>query len=70
MRVMVLVKATADSEKGFTRSPEAMAMMEVYRVNAQADGINSTPSFMINGKPYSNMNFADFQTAIEAARRG
>lgn len=28
MRVMVLVKATADSEKGFERTPETMAMME------------------------------------------
>lgn len=28
MRVMVLVKATEDSEKGFTPTPEAMRMME------------------------------------------
>lgn len=28
MRVMVLVKATEDSEKGFTPTPEAMQMME------------------------------------------
>jgi len=28
MRVMVLVKATEDSEKGFVKSPETMAMME------------------------------------------
>lgn len=28
MRVMVLVKATEDSEKGFRRTPETMAMME------------------------------------------
>ena len=28
MRVMVLVKATEDSEKGFVRTPETMAMME------------------------------------------
>jgi hypothetical protein len=28
MRVMVLVKATAESEKGFVRTPETMAMME------------------------------------------
>lgn len=28
MRVMVLVKATADSEKGFVRSAETAAMME------------------------------------------
>ena len=27
MRVMVLVKGTEDSEKGFVRTPEAMAMM-------------------------------------------
>ena len=28
MRVMVLVKATEESEKGFVRTPETMAMME------------------------------------------
>lgn len=28
MRVMVLVKATEDSERGFQRTPETMAMME------------------------------------------
>jgi hypothetical protein len=28
MRVMILVKATADSEKGFVPTPENMAMME------------------------------------------
>ena len=28
MRVMVLVKATEDSEKGFVRTPETMEMME------------------------------------------
>lgn len=28
MRVMVLVKATADSERGFTPTPESQAMME------------------------------------------
>jgi hypothetical protein len=28
MRVLVLVKATEDSEKGFRRTPESMAMME------------------------------------------
>jgi len=34
MRVMVLVKATEDSEKGFVRTPETMAMMaEMGRFN-------------------------------------
>jgi len=47
----------------------ATAMLEVYRRNAQEHGITSTPSFVINGRNYSNMSFAEFQTAIESARR-
>ncbi len=42
MRVMVLVKATEDSEKGFVRSPETMAMMEAmgkYNDELQKAGI-------------------------------
>jgi len=52
MRVLVLVKATADSEKGFVRTPETMAAMaEMGRFNDElrkagvfvfADGL--TPS--------------------------
>lgn len=52
MRVMVIVKATGDSEKGFTRTPEAMAMMEAMgRFNEElekagilraADGLKPT----------------------------
>jgi hypothetical protein len=38
MRVMVLVKATVDSENGFTRTPESMAMMEAMgRFNDELD---------------------------------
>lgn len=42
MRVMVLVKATADSEKGFNPTPETTAMMEAmgkYNDELQAAGI-------------------------------
>lgn len=52
MRVMVLVKATADSEKGFVRGPEASALMEAMgRFNEElekagilraADGLKPT----------------------------
>lgn len=52
MRVMVLVKATADSEEGFTRTPETAAMMEAMgRFNEElekagilraADGLKPT----------------------------
>lgn len=46
----------------------AMAMMEVYRQNAEADSVRATPSFFINGRPYSNMSYADFESAIAAAQ--
>ncbi|MEM9974566.1 MAG: DsbA family protein [Pseudomonadota bacterium] len=43
----------------------AEAMVAVYQQNAAADGINSTPSFVINGQRYSNMSYADFTAIIE-----
>lgn len=46
----------------------ATAMMEVYRTNAERDSVRSTPSFIINGRPYSNMNYAEFEAAIATAR--
>ena len=46
----------------------ATALMEVYRRNATADNVRATPSFIINGRPYSNMSYAEFETAIAAAR--
>lgn len=46
----------------------ALALMETYRQNAERDRITATPSFMINGRPYSNMSFAEFETAIAQAR--
>lgn len=47
----------------------ALAMMEVYRQGAEQYGITSTPSFVINGRRYSNMSFDDFSAAIAAAQR-
>jgi hypothetical protein len=41
MRVMVLVKATADSEQGFNPTPESLAMMEAMgRFNAELEAAN------------------------------
>jgi len=45
----------------------ATALMEVYRVNAERDGVRSTPSFMINDRLHSNMSYAEFETAINNA---
>lgn len=45
----------------------ATALMEVYRVNAERDGVRSTPSFMINGRLFNNMSYGEFETAIANA---
>jgi protein-disulfide isomerase len=46
----------------------ATAMMEVYRTNAERDNVRATPTFVINGRTYSNMSFAEFETAIANAQ--
>ena len=37
-----------------------------YQQNAQRDGINSTPSFLIDGQLFSNMSYADFSSEIDS----
>ncbi len=53
-----LDKCMADGEM-------AQAMVAVYQKNAEADDINATPSFVINGEKYSNMSYDDFRAIIE-----
>jgi protein-disulfide isomerase len=43
----------------------ARAMVAVYQQNAEADGIDSTPSFLINGEKYSNMSYEDFAAVLD-----
>ena len=38
-----------------------------YQQNAEADGINSTPSFVINGTTYNNMNYDEMARLIDEA---
>jgi len=37
-----------------------------YQINAERDGIRSTPSFMINGTAYQNMAYPEMKALIEA----
>jgi protein-disulfide isomerase len=43
----------------------AQALVSVYQTNAERDAIENTPSFLINGKKYPNMSYADFQDTID-----
>jgi len=46
-------------------SEKAKALVAWYQKNAEADDVNSTPTLVINGKKYSNMNYADLKAIID-----
>lgn len=48
-----------------TDSDKLKTLVAWYQQNAQEHDINSTPSFIINGKKYSNMNYADFSALLD-----
>ncbi len=43
----------------------ARAMVAVYQENAEADGIDSTPSFVIDGEKYKNMSYEEFSRILD-----
>ncbi|MGB3246811.1 MAG: DsbA family protein [Sulfitobacter sp.] len=45
----------------------AQNLVAWWEQNGQADGIDSTPSFLIDGKKYSNMAYPDMKEIIDAA---
>ncbi len=44
----------------------AQALVDWFTENSTRDGIESTPSFLINGEKYSNMSYADFAEILDA----
>lgn len=48
-----------------TDAAKAEALFTWYQDNAERDGINSTPSFMIDGAKYSNMAYDEFAGILE-----
>jgi protein-disulfide isomerase len=45
---------------------KAQAMVSLYEENAARDGINSTPSFLIDGTKFSNISYEDFSAELDA----
>lgn len=43
----------------------AQTLVGWFQQNADADDISSTPSFIINGEKYGNMNYADFSKTLD-----
>ena len=44
---------------------KAQAMYALFLKNAEADGIESTPSFVIDGEKYTNMSYEDFAEILD-----
>ena len=44
----------------------AQTLVAWYQENAERDGIQSTPSFIVNGQKVGNQSYADFKKLIEA----
>ena len=43
----------------------AQALVALYQENAKADGIRSTPSFVIDGELYSNMPYGELSEILD-----
>lgn len=48
-----------------TDADQAQALVGWYQANAERDGVNSTPSFLINGEKHGNMSYAAMQTLLD-----
>ena len=46
---------------------KAKTLVAWYQEKAGADNIDSTPTFVINGKKYSNMSFVEISGILDAA---
>jgi protein-disulfide isomerase len=45
--------------------PKAEALFTWYQENAERDGVQSTPTFMIDGQQYSNMAYDEFAEVLD-----
>ena len=61
---------TRDQIQTCTASPENQAAINADIQGAVAAGVNSTPSFFVNGKPVTDRSLAGLEAAIRAARAG
>ncbi len=48
-----------------TDGDKARALMAVFQQNMEKDNIEGTPSFVINGKKYSNMSYEDMKAILD-----
>ncbi len=55
----------AEIQSCMQNNDKARALVESYKKNAVKDNVQSTPSFVVNGKLYSNMDYNELAEIIE-----
>jgi len=55
----------AKLESCLTDGDKLRTLVAWYQENATADDVQSTPTFIIDGQKYSNMNYADFSAILD-----
>ena len=56
----------ADLDACFQDGDRAQALYATYLKNSEADGVQATPSFVINGELHRNMPYEDLKALIES----
>jgi protein-disulfide isomerase len=58
-----------DAEMNACMQDRAMAeaLVAEYQKNAEADGVEATPTFLINGKKVNNVPYEEFEAELDAA---
>ncbi|MGB0798251.1 MAG: DsbA family protein [Planktomarina sp.] len=66
-RIGLSAGLTQDQVDGcFSDGTKAQTLVNWFEANKNADGITSTPSFVINGTKYANMSYSEFQSILDA----
>ena len=60
----------AELDECLNDGDRAEAMVAAYQKNAEADGIDSTPSFVIDGEKFGNMSYEEFAKILDEKLAG
>ena len=56
----------ADLDACFQDGAKAEALVAEFKKNAEADSVNSTPTLIVNGTNYANMDYGELTAIIDA----
>lgn len=67
LRKMAKVSGMTDEvlDACMSDADQAQALVGWYQANAERDGVDSTPTFIIGGEKYANMAYAEMKTILD-----